>query len=45
MIPLGAKKSGGKLIPHSVLGEGSVSSGSITLQETKTGYFVRNMEC
>jgi hypothetical protein len=41
MLPLETKQSGGKLFPHLDCQGGSVSRGSITLQEMERGYFFR----
>jgi hypothetical protein len=47
MLPLEIKQSGGKLLPHSVLGGwGSVSRGSISkFSKAEKGHSVRYMEC
>jgi len=42
MLPLEIKQSGGKLLPHSLLGGGSVSRGSIA-QNTQ-GNEIRHVE-
>jgi hypothetical protein len=46
MLPLEIKQSGGKLLPHSVLGGGGVSRGSISkFSKAEKGHSVRYMEC
>jgi hypothetical protein len=45
MLPLETKKSGGKLLPHSVLrGVGSVSRGGI-IKQKENGLSIRYLEC